>query len=223
MKIIALPDLHEDRSNILLLGPALSAVELVLLVGDFTNDGSASEAERMIDLLRVYNPNILAIPGNWDPPEVDSYLSRAGINLDRRHIILDGMAFIGMGAALPSPVETPNEISESDFERFFDETLSGLDVSIPEILVCHQPPFNTLNDLAQGNLHVGSKAVRLFIERRQPVICFCGHIHEGVGIDQVGRTLVINPGPLGQGGYAYAEVSLRGLQILEIRNIAFSP
>jgi uncharacterized protein len=219
LKIIALPDLHEDRINIPLLGSALSVIDLILVVGDFTSGGSALDAEKMIDLIRHYNPNILAIPGNWDPPEVEDYLSRTGINLNRRHVILEGLAFIGIGAALPGPILTPNEISELDFERFFDEAVLGLDATTPEILVCHQPPYNTLNDLAQGNLHVGSKAVRAFIERRQPLICFSGHIHEGIGIDQIGRTEVINPGPLGQGSYAYADVSLQGLQLLEIKNM----
>jgi Icc-related predicted phosphoesterase len=221
MKIVALPDLHGDIDHLPILGHALSIVDLILLVGDFTNGGSASDAERIINLLRWFNPNMLAIPGNWDPPEVDVYLSQTGINLNQGHVILEGIAFIGMGAALPGPVPTPNEISESDFERFFDEAMFGLDVSIPEILVCHQPPYNTLNDLAQRNLHVGSKAVRAFIERRQPWICFSGHIHEGIGIDQIGQTKVINPGPLRQGSYAYAEVSSGGLQTLEIRNVGF--
>ena len=219
MKFIALPDLHYDVSGLQLIGPALSAVDLILMVGDLTSGGSASDSERIIDSIRGFNPNILAIPGNWDPPEVEDYLSRTGINLNHTNVILEGLAFIGMGAALPGPVLTPNETSESDFERFFDEAMSGLDASIPEILVCHQPPYNTLNDLAKGNLHVGSKAVRVFIEHRQPLICFTGHIHEGIGIDHIGRTKVINPGPLGQGYYAYAEVSSRGLQILEIKNL----
>jgi len=217
MKIIALPDLHDDVSRLQLIGPALSAVDLVLLVGDFTNGGSVSDAERMIDLIRGFNSTILAIPGNWDPPKVEDYLNRTGINLNRRHIILDGLAFIGMGAALPGPVLTPNEVSELDFERFFDEAVSGLDATIPEILVCHQPPNNTLNDLAQGKDHVGSQTVRKFIERYQPLICFTGHIHEGAVIDQVGRTMIVNPGPLSQGHYAYADVSYRGIQTLEIR------
>ena len=222
MKIIALPDLHADVARLRLIGAALPAVDLVLLVGDFTTGGSASEAERMITALRSFNPNILAIPGNWDPPEVEDYLSQAGINLNRRHVTLEGLAFIGMGAALPGPVPTPNEISEPDFERFFEQAMAGLDESIPKILVCHQPPYNTLNDLAQGSLHVGSKAVRKFIERQQPLVCFCGHIHEGTGIDQIGRTKVINPGPLGQGGYAYAEVSPQGVGRVEIRNVGIS-
>lgn len=219
MKIIALPDLHGDLNNLPKVGQALSLVDLVLLVGDFTGDGSAADADRVIRMIRQFNPSVLAIPGNWDLPEVDNYLSRTGINLNRRYVILDNLAFIGMGAALPGPVQTPNEISEPDFERFFDDAILGLDSSIPAILVCHQPPYNTLNDLDQGKLHVGSKAVQAFIERRQPLVCFTGHIHEGLGIDQIGRTNVINPGPLGQGGYALAEILSGAVQHLEIHRL----
>jgi len=63
---------------------------------------------------------------------------------------------------------------------------------------------------------VGSKTVREFIKRTQPLICFTGHIHEGIGIDQVGRTKIVNPGPLSAGSYAYAEVTQEGIQALEI-------
>ncbi|MBN2117454.1 MAG: hypothetical protein JW730_12835 [Anaerolineales bacterium] len=82
--------------------------------------------------------------------------------------------------------------------------------------MCHQPPFGTRNDLIQGNVHVGSKAVRKFIERYQPLICFTGHIHEGTGIHQMGNTRIINPGPLSEGSYAYADITPEGIQALEV-------
>ena len=63
---------------------------------------------------------------------------------------------------------------------------------------------------------MGSKAVRAFIEQRQPLICFTGHIHEGVGVDQIGKTNIINPSSLSEGNYAYAEVTKEGIQVLEI-------
>ena len=49
--------------------------------------------------------------------------------------------------------------------------------------------------------HVGSTAVREFIDLYQPDICVTGHIHEAKGEDRIGRTHVLNPGPLSQGGY----------------------
>jgi hypothetical protein len=219
MKIIALPDLHDNVKYLPQIGHALSEVDLVLLVGDLTNGNSPSNVGQVIRTVQRFNPSILAIPGNWDRPDVENYLSQKEINLHRRHILIDHLAFFGIGASLPGLIRSPNEFTEEDFELFFEEALSGLEPEIPKIMVCHQPPYNTQNDLAQGGLHVGSKTVRRFIEREQPLICFTGHIHEGVGIDHIGETQLINPGPLSQGHYAYAEVTFQGIQTLEIRTI----
>jgi Icc-related predicted phosphoesterase len=216
MKLIALPDLHNDLSSLPEIGDALAQADLVLLVGDLTNGGSAEDAEQVIQAVQRFNPSVLVVPGNWDKPGVEAYLSREGISLHGKHVVIDGLTFIGMGLSLPGITPTPNEITESDFERLFTEAELDLPIGGQEILVCHQPPYNTQNDLAQGKLHVGSKAVRAFIERRQPLICFTGHIHEGTGIDQIGKTKIVNPGPLSKGKYAYAEVTVEGIKVLEI-------
>jgi Icc-related predicted phosphoesterase len=60
-------------------------------------------------------------------------------------------------------------------------------------------------------MHVGSEAVRAFIEAHQPSLCLCGHIHEARATDAIGATRVINPGNLSAGGYVvlrYAQGSL---------------
>jgi len=219
MKIIALPDLHNEPTSLSKIGNTLSKVDLVLLVGDLTNGGPAQDAVEVVQLVRRFNSSILAIPGNWDTSAVEGYLLRENINLHRRHIQLGGLTFIGMGLSLPGIVPTPNEITEADFENFFAEVASSLNPGEPEILICHQPPYGTQNDLAQGKVHVGSKSVRAFIEQRQPFICFTGHIHEGVGIDQIGSTRIVNPGPISEGYYAYAEVTASGVQTIEVRAI----
>jgi Icc-related predicted phosphoesterase len=43
----------------------------------------------------------------------------------------------------------------------------------------------------------------------QPVLCLTGHIHEGRGMDSIGRNRVVNPGVLSRGGYVYARVGRR--------------
>ena len=54
--------------------------------------------------------------------------------------------------------------------------------------------------------HVGSTALRSFIDERQPTLVFCGHIHEGRGIDRLGATTVVNCGTAYEGYYALAEI-----------------
>lgn len=67
------------------------------------------------------------------------------------------------------------------------------------IYVCHTPPANTPLDLMQNQKHVGSPALRAFIDERQPPLTLHGHIHEAPSLSkhyavQLGRTWSINPG-----------------------------
>ena len=63
----------------------------------------------------------------------------------------------------------------------------------------HTPPRDTLCDRVRSGAHAGSRALRRFIERHQPPLVLSGHIHESPRVsggyrDQIGRTVVVNPG-----------------------------
>ena len=216
MKIIALSDLHNAIHYLEPLAESMSAVDLILLVGDITNSGKTENISEIIKFFRKHNESVLAIPGNWDGQEVSEYLESEKINLHRRHIFRGDLTFMGVGGSLPSNI-SPNEISEADFQLFLNQAMDGLDPNLHLILVSHQPPLGTLADKTWLNDHVGSKSVRSFIEKTQPLICFTGHIHEGIGIDTIGVTKVINPGPVWKNQYAYAEVVEGKVLCLEIR------
>jgi hypothetical protein len=75
------------------------------------------------------------------------------------------------------------------------------------IVLSHTPPFGTKVDLAYLNSHIGSRSVRRFVDEKKPFAVFCGHVHEAAGIDYIGETLVVNPGPAKKGKYALAEIN----------------
>jgi Icc-related predicted phosphoesterase len=67
------------------------------------------------------------------------------------------------------------------------------------VYVMHSPPFHTNLDRLFDGRWVGSRAIRAFIERRQPYLTLHGHIHESSEIsttywDRIGETICINPG-----------------------------
>jgi hypothetical protein len=67
------------------------------------------------------------------------------------------------------------------------------------IYVCHTPPFDTPLDSMPRGRHVGSKALRAFIELHAPPLTLHGHIHEAPELSgryaaQLGSTWSINPG-----------------------------
>ncbi|GAI38384.1 unnamed protein product, partial [marine sediment metagenome] len=59
------------------------------------------------------------------------------------------------------------------------------------------PPYNTKLDIVfnhTGMKHVGSVAVRRFIEKYQPLATLHGHVHESAGVGKIGKTICVNPG-----------------------------
>lgn len=215
MLIVALGDMHGNTRHLENIARDLRAADVVLLVGDlatFRHD----DAVEVVEAVRAYNDHLLAVPGNCDAPSVGDYLSQEGINLDGRMTIIDDVAFAGLGGSLPCPIRTANEYSDKELGETLKRATDALPSDMSHVLVSHQPPFNTTTDLANTGKHVGSKAVRSAIVRLQPLVCFTGHIHEGRGVDRIGDTRIVNPGPFWQGTYAYAEIDDK-LETLEIR------
>ena len=69
------------------------------------------------------------------------------------------------------------------------------------IYVMHAPPHNTRLDKMGDGSHLGSKAIRDFIDIHQPYITLHGHIHEspavtGTCLQKIGKTLAINSGQI---------------------------
>ena len=67
------------------------------------------------------------------------------------------------------------------------------------IFIMHSPPFGTQLDLTQSGESAGSRSIKTFIEKRQPLLTLHGHIHESPDIsghyfDRIGETISINPG-----------------------------
>ena len=77
--------------------------------------------------------------------------------------------------------------------------LARLSPPAETIYVLHSPPRDTACDVISTRQHVGSRAIRRFVEAEQPRLVLSGHIHEsprvsGAWKDTVGKTTVVNPG-----------------------------
>lgn len=87
----------------------------------------------------------------------------------------------------------------------------SLPANAPFVLLAFGPPFETPLDLLSPGEHIGSRALRQFIEKTKPVVSLHGHAHQsprvngGAFATRLGPTLCINPGQakaaLNQGAY----------------------
>ncbi|UCH14000.1 MAG: metallophosphoesterase family protein [Bacteroidales bacterium] len=222
MLLIGLTDIHGKDENIDKISNILAKADAVIISGDITHFGREKNAKKVIENIKMFNSNIYAVSGNCDYSGVDKYLTENMFNINGSSKSFKGYTFVGLGGSLPCPGRTPNEYTEDELAAVLLSSVSGVPSDANLILVSHQPPVDTLNDEVRDGMHVGSKAVRSFIEEYQPLICFTGHIHEGIGIDSIGNTRLANPGPLWYGKYTRAELSdgrINKFEICDIRSL----
>jgi len=179
----------------------IGSADQVIITGDITNYGSSRDAETVLNRLRAFNSSILGVAGNLDQPDVARYLEDLGISLHGRGRTIEGLGIMGLGGSNYTPFNTPYEFSEEELGAFLAAGFAQLENVQNFILVSHTPPVRTNTDRLADGKHVGSRAVRTFIEEKQPFLCLSGHIHESRGQDTIGRTLVLNPGMMKDGGY----------------------
>jgi len=215
MKIIALTDLHGGINALESLAGPLRSADLVLLCGDITHFGHKREMEDILQLVLKINSSVFAVSGNCDYPDSEIYLEKSGISLNAVTCAFRGYTLFGLSGSLPCPGKTPNEYEEEEYEAILDNLVIPRET--PLLMVSHQPPYGTLNDEVSSGFHVGSKVIRNYIEKMQPLICFTGHIHEGIGIDHIGKTAIVNPGPASTGRYVLTELSEPAKDVWTIR------
>lgn len=219
MELIAFTDIHSYHSDLEKISPLLKGADAVIIAGDITDFGYGEESGQILDELSHYNSKIFAVAGNCDNPDVEEFLNTKGWNVNKSVKNFNGYSITGFSGSLPCPGKTPNEYSETDYKNEILRIKNDLNPESQTILITHQPPYNTLNDQVSPGMHVGSHSIRSFIEELQPLICFTGHIHEGVGIDDIGNSKIVNPGPMKYGRYAYAKLIDGQIIELSIKNI----
>jgi len=82
-----------------------------------------------------------------------------------------------------------------------EEEIATLEITEPlnTVFMFHDPPFDTGLDTLFTGKPIGSKAIRKFIEKREPLISLHGHIHEAPYISRrywskINNTISVNPG-----------------------------
>ncbi|WP_421903858.1 metallophosphoesterase family protein [Maridesulfovibrio sp.] len=205
-KWIAFGDVHQSVKFVDLL-PSLEEVSGVIITGDLTNHSPEGAIEKVWNSIYRRNKNILAQLGNMDRSNVTDFLKEKGANLHCEiRELAKGIKTMGVGCSIPTPFGTPSEISEDEMAQYLDDTHHELGDYEQLLLVVHDAPFNTKLDVIGNGMHVGSKAVRGFIEKHQPDIVLCGHIHESSGEDSIGKSRIFNPGMASGGGYVLVSI-----------------
>jgi Icc-related predicted phosphoesterase len=206
MRIAYVVDVHGRFDRVVDLVRSLGEVDVLVVGGDLTNAGHPDDVERALELWRPLAPTLLALAGNMDSPEIDRRLAELGVSLDGRGVVLGDVGLHGVSASGPTPLSTPYELPDDELGRRAQAGHAQVAGCRVRIFCPHSPPYGTACDRLASGAHVGSASLRAFVEREQPNLVLCGHIHESRGEDVVGRTKIVNPGPAASGHCALVEV-----------------
>ncbi len=196
MKILAAADIHGEKKFIdkIVKKAKENDVDLILVAGDITH--LETKLEGIIGELKKAGKPIILIPGNEESVATVDFLvemySPGVYNIHAYSIKYKDIGIIGIGGATKVG---PHFVTE---EEVWDVLMKGLQKvkdSKFKIVLAHEPPDGTKLALKFR----GSKALREFIEKYQPDLVICGHIHEAQGMyERLGKTFIINPGPEGK-------------------------
>ncbi len=127
---------------------------------------------------------------DWERYDVSHYVPPGSISPEE-----------GTRSVAIEPLEARYATIQTDLERLTDD-----DDLANAVLMMHAPPYETaldrahldgmMFDHAPLDVHIGSIAIRRFIEARQPLVTLHGHVHEsarltGKWMDRIGRTIIL--------------------------------
>ena len=193
MRIFATSDIHGSRTIMDKLKIIAEKADLILNCGDIGgkntinktflqfSDYQKRDADYLCAILSEISTQSRFILGN------DDWFEYPNSHYLQRSEIIDGLNFIPFEFVLLTPFNTNREVNENKLAY----ELNKLSTDKNSIVVAHTPPIGA-GDILWSGSHCGSRSVRNWIERMQPRIWFCGHIHEDNSVSLVGDTLVFN-------------------------------
>lgn len=206
MRILIFSDIHGDARAVekLVAQPA----DIYIAAGDLSTFGRGTE--RLLETLRPLGERLWLLPGNHEThDETRELCARFGFTDFHRQVRrLEGKQgathWAGLGYSNPTPFNTPGEYTEEEIAAALAEIEASTSPQTggakpPLHVVVHFPPHRTKLDQVSFGRHAGSRVLREWVERVQPVELYCGHIHEcGGKSDTLGATRCFNVGKSGR-------------------------
>jgi predicted phosphohydrolase len=166
--------------------------DVLVHCGDLSGRGRLAEIAAFDAwLAELPHPHKLVIAGNHDwafqtQPEAARAALRHAHYLQDSGLTIDGVSFWG------SPWQP--WFLDWAFNLPRGPALAERWAQIPpgtDVVITHGPPMGHVDQTARGE-SVGCEALTEALERLQPRLHLCGHIHEAAGESRLGRTRVIN-------------------------------
>jgi Icc-related predicted phosphoesterase len=212
MRILSAGDLHGNSGLAKKLAEkaAKEGVDLVILCGDLTEGDE--KTDNLIGPFLKQGKKVVLVPGNHESVATADFLSKVygvknlhgyGVKIfdpkhpdgsdrsskEKKYVGLFGCSGVNIGI---------HQVTDKDA---YDMLMKGhhyVEDADVRIMVSHVHPAGTkMEKFTQ--FFEGSKALRRVIDKVQPDIMLCSHVHEAEGLEEkIGKTRVINVGKKGK-------------------------
>ena len=196
LRILASGDIHGDQSLCKRLAEQAEKedVDLVILCGDLTQFEQSTE--NIIGPFVKKNKKVLLIPGNHETFATADFLAELyGVkNIHGYSVAYSNVGIFGCGGANVGP----NKIEEKEIYDTLKKGFDRVKEITKKIMVTHVHPSESKMERF-SQFFPGSSGVKKALDKFQPDILLCSHVHEAAGIEEkIGKTRVINVGREGK-------------------------
>ena len=189
LRIVAVSDTHGNFSTL-----QVPCGDVFVHAGDFTmSESDPSEVAAFLKWVRALpHKHKILVPGNHDPLFADD-TGLVARNLGHTHVLVDrsvtinGVVFYGTPWSRV-PGSRAFSLPEGDRgEQKWKKIPDNVDVSIS-----HAPAYGVLDFDTKVARNVGEVGLRDRVDRIQPTVHICGHVHDGAGVSSSRDVLAVN-------------------------------
>jgi predicted phosphodiesterase len=215
LRLLCLSDTHSYHGSI--PSDKLYPADLVIHGGDFSLLGNPVDVDSFKQWVHSFPTPAVVVAGNCDltfdltnldhfKPRIDAHCHPAvpvetikpNFLADLQNIVyLEDSEATVLGLKIWGSPYSPEfndwgfPIRAAEAEAKWSAIPDGVD-----IVIAHTPPKD-VTDAVESGFHAGCPELRKAIERTNPALLICGHIHEAHGVGNIGETLVVNVSILG--------------------------
>jgi len=142
--------------------------------------------------------------------------------VDNKKLSIKYFDILGFGGYVDSteyiknPIDKDKEDQIIRLERYLYDKLKLKKLFLKKgknkdfILLAHYPPYGVMDKILfkkspMNGKHIGWEPYNKIIKKYNPKLVLCGHMHEYQGKKNLGKSLIVNPGPAGEGKAAVIE------------------
>jgi len=189
-KVMAIGDIHGDLKLVKRLAEKAvrEKVDIVILAGDLTF--AEQSLKGIIGPFAKAKKDILIVPGNHEAISTTAFLSEIyapySKHLHGYSFYKGNVGFFGAGTANIGV----HQIPDSEIFELLKKSHDKIKDLTKKVMVTHIHPKYSKSEFSGVE---GSEAVKKAIEKFQPDIAICSHVHEAAGLEeQIGKTRIIN-------------------------------